>query len=52
MNMHLQLILPSLLLPLVLSALLFALSRQHHKLLWGLPLIWLPSYFWLIGWPF
>lgn len=55
MDINLQLILPSLLLPLALSALLFTLSQVANKrltiLLWGLPLIWLPSCFWLTGLP-
>jgi len=51
MNTLVQLIVPSLLLPLLLSAVLFGLSRRYPSLLWGLVLIWLPSYFWLVGWP-
>jgi len=51
MNTLIQLVLPSFLLPLLLSAVLFALSRRYPALRWGLALIWLPSYFWLVGWP-
>jgi len=51
MNMFVQLIVPSFLLPLLLSAVLFGLSRRYPSLRWGLVLIWLPSCFWLVGWP-
>lgn len=51
MNTLAQLILPSFLLPLLLSAVLFGLSRRYPSLRWGLVLIWLPSCFWLVGWP-
>ena len=51
METQLQLILPSAVLPLLLSALLFGFSRRHTIVLWGLPLIWFPSYVWITGWP-
>lgn len=51
MNTYLELILPSLVLPLMLSALWLAISRRYHALLWVVPVIWIPSCFWLVGWP-
>lgn len=51
MNTYLQLILPSLVLPLMLSAIWLAISRRYRTLLRVMPLIWLPSCFWLAGWP-
>ena len=51
MEALLQLILPSAVLPLFLSAVLWCLGRRYVISLWGLPLIWLPSYVWLMGWP-
>ena len=51
METQLQLILPSAVLPLLLSALLFGVTRRHAVVLWGLPLIWLPSYVWITGRP-
>jgi len=51
METLLQMILPSAVLPLFLSAVLWWLSKRYAITLWGLPLIWLPSYVWLTGWP-
>lgn len=51
MIMNVQLILPSLVVPFGLSVLLFILCRQYRLLQWSLPLIWLPSCIWLVGWP-
>jgi hypothetical protein len=51
MNPFLQLILPTLILPLGLSVALLALSRKYPRLRWALPLIWLPAFFWLTGLP-
>jgi len=51
MEALLQMILPSAVLPLFLSAVLWWLNRRIAISLWGLPLIWLPSYVWLAGWP-
>jgi hypothetical protein len=51
MSLHLQLLLPSLVLPLLLSGALYGLSRRDPRLAGALPLIWLPSVFWLVGWP-
>ena len=51
METLIQMVLPSVVLPLLLSALLWWLSRYYSVALWGLPLIWLPSYIWLTGWP-
>lgn len=51
MNMYLELILPGLVIPFGLSVFLFSMARRYPMLLWGLPLIWLPSYIWMIGWP-
>ncbi len=51
MNTLVQLVLPSLLLPLSLSTVLFALSRRYPLLRWGLAFVWLPSCFWLVDWP-
>ncbi|NOX76592.1 MAG: hypothetical protein GXP17_08290 [Gammaproteobacteria bacterium] len=49
MNTNLQLILPSLVLPLGLSMLWAGFSRHYSWLLWGQPLLWLPAYFWILG---
>lgn len=51
MNMYLELILPGLVIPFGLSVLLFIMIRRYPVLQWSLPLIWLPSYIWMIGWP-
>jgi len=51
METLMQIILPSAILPLLVSFLLWRFSLKNSFLLWSLPLIWLPSYFWLIGWP-
>jgi hypothetical protein len=51
MDMTLQLILPSLLLPMTLSLFLFVVSRHFKTLPWILPFVWLPSCFWLTGLP-
>jgi len=51
MEALIQMILPSVVLPLLLSALLWWVSRYYSVALWTLPLIWLPSLIWLIGWP-
>jgi len=51
MNMYLGLIIPSLILPFGLSVLLFFMTRRYRMLLWSLPLIWLPSCIWIVGWP-
>lgn len=51
MEALLQMILPSAVLPLCLSTVLWWLNRRHAIALWGLPAIWLPSYVWLSGWP-
>ncbi len=51
MDMIVQLILPSLLLPLALSAGMLVWSRSDPDMLLTLPLIWLPSSFWLLGLP-
>lgn len=51
MDMTLQLILPSLLLPMTLSFFLFVVSQRFKILPWILPLVWLPSCFWLTGLP-
>ncbi len=47
MNTFQQLVLPSLVLPLALSAAGLLLTRQHPAWQWVLPLIWLPAGFWL-----
>ena len=51
MSVLLQLMLPSLVVPILLSAILFVAARRYPALKWNLPIIWLPSYFWLVGWP-
>jgi len=51
MDMIIQLILPSLLLPLALSVGMLVWSRSDPDMLLTLPLIWLPSSFWLLGLP-
>ena len=51
METLIQMILPSVVLPLLLSALLWWVSRFYSVTLWLLPLIWLPSLVWLTGWP-
>lgn len=51
MQTLIQMILPSLVLPFFLSAMLWQLARSNQSILWALPLIWLPSYLWLLGWP-
>lgn len=51
MNPFLELILPTLVVPLMLSVAGFTLSHRYPTLRWLLPILWLPSYFWLIGWP-
>jgi len=50
-SMYLELILPGLVIPLGLSVVLFTMTRRYRMLHWSLPLIWLPSYIWMIGWP-
>jgi len=50
METLLQLILPSVILPLLLSILLWRFSLSNSTASGILPLIWLPSYFWLNGW--
>ncbi len=51
METLIQMIVPSLVLPLLLSAVLWWVTRRNQAMLWALPLIWLPSYLWLVGWP-
>ena len=51
MNTLLQLILPSLVLPILLSSLLLFFSGRFPAVISALPLVWLPSCFWLVGWP-
>ena len=51
MNPYLELILPSLVLPFILSLIWLSLSRRYPVFRWLLPIIWLPSCFWLVGWP-
>ena len=51
METLIQMVVPSVVLPLLLSALLWWFAHHNRTVLWSLPLIWLPSYLWLIGWP-
>lgn len=51
METLLQMLLPSAVLPFLLSALLWWSTRRKPAMLWSLALIWLPSYVWLLGWP-
>ena len=51
METLIQMIVPSAVLPVLLSALLWWVARRNQAMLWTLPLIWLPSYLWIIGWP-
>jgi len=51
METLLQMILPSALLPALLSIVVWWANKQKPITIWALPLIWLPSYVWLIGWP-
>jgi len=51
METLIQMILPSVVIPVLLSALLWWVSRFYSVVLWLVPLIWLPSLVWLIGWP-
>lgn len=51
MEMLLPMVLPSLILPLILSFGLWWGIQSYPAAQWGLPVIWLPSYIWLIGLP-
>ena len=51
MDMIVELVLPSLVLPLALSALMLVWSLRDPGITWVLPIIWLPSSFWLLGFP-
>ena len=46
-----QMILPSAVVPILLSALVWWFNQRKSIVLWALPVIWLPSFVWLIGWP-
>jgi len=49
MDTNLQLILPTLLLPLGLSALWQCVAPRRPVLWWVLPMAWLPAYLWILG---
>ncbi len=51
METVLQIILPSVILPLVLSVIVWWLIQRSPLIQWYLPLIWLPSYVWISGIP-
>ena len=51
METLIQMILPSTVLPILLSAIVWRLDKRKPIALWALPLIWLASFVWLIGWP-
>ncbi len=51
MKTLLQLMMPAVVLPVLLSFGAHRLGQRHRNALWTLPAIWLPSYVWLNGWP-
>lgn len=51
METIIQMIVPGVLIPLLLSGMLWWMSCHYTTVLWGLPLTWLPSYLWIVGWP-
>lgn len=51
MDMLLQLVIPGLVLPLLLSGIVWWSSYYYPAAKWGIAIIWLPSYVWLAGWP-
>lgn len=51
MQTLLSILIPTLLLPGLLSIALYWPSRRYPAAAWGIALIWLPSLIWLTGWP-
>lgn len=51
METLLQILLPSVIMPVVLSVMAWKLIHHFPTMQWSLPLIWLPSYIWINGIP-
>jgi len=51
METLIQMILPSAVVPALLSAWVWWFNQYKSIVLWALPVIWFPSFVWLIGWP-
>jgi len=51
METLLQIILPSVIMPVALSVMVWRLIHHYPTMQWSLPVIWLPSYIWINGIP-